>query len=287
MLLSSAPVRRSAALIALALICLAAKAPAPAARPLTADDFKGLSFRSIGPSNMGGRVSAIALVPGSRTSFFAGFGTGGVFKTENLGTTFSPVFDDQPNLSIGAIAVADAPENWSGWAEEEKKESPVPPAGSAQAPDKTGAKADAGKTRAERGKGKIVWVGTGEGNGRNSSSWGNGVYRSTDAGRTWTALGLENTHDIPRLAVDPRNPDVAYVAALGHLWGANPERGVYKTTDGGKSWKHSLKVDADTGACDVVLDPKGPDTLYAAMYARRRCRSRRRRRGCGGLWDRR
>ena len=257
MLRSSAPARRSAAAIALALVFVAAKAPAPApaARPLTADDFKGLSFRSIGPSSMGGRASAIALVPGSRTSFYVGFGTGGVFKTENLGVTFSPVFDDQPNLSIGAIAVADAPESWPGWAEEEKNQPPAPAAG---------------KTRAERGKGKIVWVGTGEGNGRNSSSWGNGVYRSTDAGRTWKHLGLENTHDIPRLAVDPGNPDVAYVAALGHLWGANPERGVYKTTDGGKSWKQLLKIDSDTGACDVVLDPKSPNTVYAGMYARRR-----------------
>jgi photosystem II stability/assembly factor-like uncharacterized protein len=260
---TSGSVRRSAALTALALIFLAAKAPAPnsTARPLTADDFKGLSFRSIGPSNMGGRASAIALVPGSRTSFYVGFGTGGVFKTENLGTTFTPVFDDQPNLSIGAMAVADAPENWPGWAEEEKRNPPPPPGD---------AKGDAKGSRAERGKGKIVWVGTGEGNGRNSSSWGNGIYRSTDAGRTWTHLGLENTHDIPRLAVDPRDPDTVYAAALGHLWGANPERGVYKTTDGGKSWKQSLKVDADTGACDVVLDPKSPGTVWAGMYARRR-----------------
>jgi len=119
---TSASMRRSAAVTALALLFLAAKAPAPtpAARALTADDFKGLSFRSIGPSNMGGRASAIALVPGSRTSFYVGFGTGGVFKTDNLGVTFRPVFDDQPNLSIGAIAVADAPESWPGWAEDEK-----------------------------------------------------------------------------------------------------------------------------------------------------------------------
>src|SRR5262245_37322394 len=205
----SAPVRRSAATIALALIFVAAKAPAPspAARAVTADDFKGLSFRSIGPSNMGGRASAIALVPGSRTSFYVGFGTGGVFKTENLGTTFTPVFDDQPNLSIGAIAVADAPPDWPGWAEDEKRNPPPPPAttdnkGAPAAAEGKGTPAgggapDAKNSRAEKGKGKIVWVGTGEGNGRNSSSWGNGVYRSTDAGRTWTHLGLENTHDIP------------------------------------------------------------------------------------------
>jgi len=215
---------------------VAAARPAAAPdRPLTADDFKGLAFRSIGPANMGGRVAAIALVPGSRTSFYVGYGIGGVFKTENLGVTFAPVFDSQPNLSIGALAVADGPAR-----------------------------------EGSDGKGAIVWVGTGEGNNRNSSSWGNGVWRSTDAGATFTHAGLENTHDIPRIAVDPRNPDVLYVAALGHLWGPNPERGVFKTADGGKTWKHVLKIDADTGACDVVIDPASPDTVYAALYARRR-----------------
>jgi photosystem II stability/assembly factor-like uncharacterized protein len=131
---------------------------------------------------------------------------------------------------------------------------------------------DPEKDLAEQGKGRIVWVGTGEGNGRNSSSWGGGVYRSTDGGATFRHLGLTETHDIPMLAVDPRDPDVAYVAALGHLWGPNPERGIYKTTDGGKSWAHVLKVDEKTGACDVVLDPRSPDTVYAALYARRRTR---------------
>jgi hypothetical protein len=170
---------------------------------------------------MGGRVAAIALVPGSRTSFYVGYGIGGIFKTENLGVTFTPVFDAQPNLSIGALAVADGPAR-----------------------------------EGSDGKGAIVWVGTGEGNNRNSSSWGNGVWRSTDAGATFTHVGLENTHDIPRIAVDPRNPDVLYVAALGHLWGPNPERGLFKTADGGKSWKHVLKVDADTGACDGRSRPR-------------------------------
>ena len=255
-------------------------------RGFTAADLKGLSFRSIGPSNMGGRVSAIALVPGSRTSFYVGYGTGGIFKTDNLGVTFRPVFDKYPVLSIGAIAVADAPPNWPGWAEEKAKEQAeaAPPAGEgagapgAAAPGAGGPSAatpakDAAapkKDDAERGKGKIVWVGTGEGNGRNSSSWGGGVFRSTDAGSTFTHVGLTETHDIPRLAVDPRNPDVCYVAALGHLWGYNPERGVFKTSDGGKTWKHSLKVDDRTGASDVILDPKNPETVYAAMYARRR-----------------
>jgi photosystem II stability/assembly factor-like uncharacterized protein len=238
----------------------AAKTPA-ADRELTADDLKGVSFRSVGPANMGGRVAAIALVPGSRTSFYVGYGTGGVFKTENLGVSFTPVFDKYEVLSIGALAVADAPPDWPGWAGEKEAEKGKEAAGDAS-PD--------GKDQKDRGKGKIVWVGTGEGNGRNSSSWGGGVYRSTDAGATFTHLGLTETHDIPRVAVDPRDPDVCYVAALGHLWGANPERGVYKTTDGGKTWKHVLKGDDGAGAADVVIDPASPDTVYAALYARRR-----------------
>ncbi|HEU5182293.1 MAG TPA: hypothetical protein VFW45_16020, partial [Candidatus Polarisedimenticolia bacterium] len=271
-----ARLRRRATLLAIALFSLLLPAASPSKsgkeaateRPLAAKDFSGLSWRSVGPANMGGRVAALAIVPGSRTSFYVGFGTGGVFKTENLGVTFTPVFDKQPLLSIGAIAVADAPPDWPGWKEEKAEAEKQAAAGGAPAGQEK--KEEDKKSEAERGKGKIVWVGTGEGNGRNSSSWGNGVYRSTDAGGTFKHLGLDQSHDIPRLAVDPRNPDVCYVAALGHLWGANPERGIFKTTDGGKTWSHVLKVDDKTGACDVILDPAHPDTVYAAMYARRR-----------------
>ena len=116
----------------------------------------------------------------------------------------------------------------------------------------------------------VVWVGTGEPQNRQSSPWGAGVYRSTDAGRTWTHLGLENTHHIARIQVHPRDPDVAYVAAVGHLWGANPERGVYRTRDGGETWERVLYVDDDTGAIDLVMDPSDPRTLFAATYQRRR-----------------
>lgn len=116
----------------------------------------------------------------------------------------------------------------------------------------------------------IVWVGTGEPNNRQSSTFGHGVYRSIDGGRTWKHLGLADTHHIGRVIVDPTDPDIAYVAALGHLWGPNPERGVFKTTDGGTTWSKVLFADNDTGAVDMVMDPRNRQVLYAATYQRRR-----------------
>jgi photosystem II stability/assembly factor-like uncharacterized protein len=116
----------------------------------------------------------------------------------------------------------------------------------------------------------VVWVGTGEGNNRQSSSFGDGVYRSTDAGATFTHVGLRETQSIHRLRVHPDDPDVAYVAAVGQLFGPNPERGVFKTIDGGESWSHVLYIDGDTGATDLIMDPENPDILYAATYQRRR-----------------
>jgi photosystem II stability/assembly factor-like uncharacterized protein len=115
-----------------------------------------------------------------------------------------------------------------------------------------------------------VWVGTGEANPRNSVSWGDGVYKSTDGGKTWKHMGLKETQHIGRIRIDPRNPDVVYVAALGHVWGANPERGVYKTTDGGLTWTQSLKINADTGVVDLAMDPHDSNALYAAAYEMRR-----------------
>lgn len=224
---------------------------AKAHRELRPDDFKRLPWRSIGPAIMGGRVADLCFAPSDPKTYYVAYATGGLWKTTNLGTTFKPVFDDQVTSSIGAVVVCDAPAEWPGWKAEDKK-------------------GKSKKELADAGKAKIVWVGTGEGNGRNSSSWGNGVYRSVDAGETWEHLGLEDTHDIPRLAVDPRNPDVCFVAALGHLWGPNKTRGVYKTTDGGKTWKPLLQIDENTGCCDIILDPNEPDTVYAAMYMRRR-----------------
>lgn len=116
----------------------------------------------------------------------------------------------------------------------------------------------------------IVWVGTGEPNNRQSSSWGDGAYKSLDGGKTWKNMGLGASRHIGRIVINPHNPDVVYVAALGRLWGPNPERGLYKTTDGGKTWTQSLKINDDTGVSDIAMDPQSPDTLYAAAYQRRR-----------------
>jgi photosystem II stability/assembly factor-like uncharacterized protein len=235
----------------------AAAVPASSAdRTLRADDLKALAWRSIGPANMGGRVADVALAPGRSKTFFVATATGGLWKTTNGGTTFAPVFDKEATASIGSVVVADAPPDWPGWKDE-------------PAPSDTGKPSGGGEEK-DRGKAKIVWVGTGEGNGRNSSSWGRGVYRSTDGGGTFANVGLADSRDIPRLAVDPKNPDVCFAAALGHLWGPNAERGVYLTRDGGKTWKAVLQIDADTGACDVILDPADSRIVYAAMYMRRR-----------------
>jgi photosystem II stability/assembly factor-like uncharacterized protein len=116
----------------------------------------------------------------------------------------------------------------------------------------------------------VVWVGSGEANNRQSSSWGDGIYKSTDGGRTWKNMGLAETRHIGRVVVHPKNPDIVYVAALGHLWGPNPERGVYKTVDGGRTWSQVLKISNDTGVSDLAMDANSPDTLYAAAYQRRR-----------------
>ena len=234
---------RGAVLFVAALLCAApvpataqarrAAAPPPE-RAAAADVSKtyesaiaGLRWREIGPAVMGGRIDDFAVVESDPSTVFAGTASGGLWKTTNAGTTWTPIFDNQEVSTIGDVALA-----------------PSDPS--------------------------IVWVGTGESNNRQSSSWGNGVYKSTDGGTTWKHMGLRETHHIARVVVHPSNPDVVYVAATGRLWGPSKERGVYKTTDGGLSWKAVLQVNEDTGATDVVMDPQSPDTLYAAMYQRRR-----------------
>ncbi len=203
----------------------------PVPPPLTEILFKNLKARPIGPAIMGGRVSDLALDPRNPGVFYVGLATGGIFKTNDGGTTFDPIFDKETTLSIGAVALA--PSN----------------------PD-------------------IVWVGSGEANDRNSSGWGNGVYRSTDAGSTWQNIGLKDSRTIGRIVVHPKNPETAYVAASGHLWVDGGERGLFKTTDAGKTWKPVLQAagpqGARTGCSDVVLDPANPEIVYATLYARQR-----------------
>jgi len=205
----------------------AAAATTPAQPPDFNAALKPLKFREIGPATMGGRIDDFAVVESDPDIVYVATASGGVMKTENGGTTWEPVFDDQQTSSIGAIAVA-----------------PSDPS--------------------------IVWVGSGEANNRQSSSWGNGVYKSTDAGKTWQHLGLAETHHIGRIVVHPTDPNTVWVAAVGRLWGPSKERGVYKTTDGGATWKNVLFVNEDTGITDIAVDPKSPGTAIAAAYQRRR-----------------
>src|SRR5579863_3273556 len=116
----------------------------------------------------------------------------------------------------------------------------------------------------------VVWVGTGEADNRQSSSWGDGVYRSTDGGQTWQKTGLEETRHIGKILIHPTDPKIVWVAAVGHLWGSNPERGVFKTIDGGKTWKKVFYRDENTGAIDLAMDPKDPEVVFAALYQRQR-----------------
>jgi photosystem II stability/assembly factor-like uncharacterized protein len=208
-----------------ALIVGADARPADQANPI--DKLKNIELREIGPAVMGGRIDDFAVVESNPNVVFVGVASGGVWKTTNNGTTWTPVFDKEAVSTIGDIAIA-----------------PSDPS--------------------------IVWVGTGEPNNRQSSSWGDGAYKSVNGGKTWQRMGLAATHHIGRIVIHPRNPDVVYAAALGHLWGPNPERGVYKTTDGGKTWSQVLKINDDTGVSDIAMDPQSPDILYAAAYERRR-----------------
>ncbi len=206
---------------------IAGAEPRPADQANPADKLKGLELREIGPAVMGGRIDDFAVVEGNPNIVFVGVASGGVWKTTNNGTTWTPVFDKEAVSTIGDIAIA--------------------------ASDPS-----------------VVWVGSGEPNNRQSSSWGDGAYKSLDGGKTWQNVGLRTTHHIGRIVIHPRNPDVVYVAAEGHLWGPNAERGVYKTTDGGKTWVQVLKINDDTGVSDIAMDPQSPDILYAAAYERRR-----------------
>ena len=179
----------------------------------------------IGPFR-GGRTRAAAGVPSQPNVFYVAQVNGGVWKSDDYGRTWNPIFDDQPTQSIGAIAVAPSDPN-------------------------------------------IIYVGSGEGLIRPDLSVGNGIYKSTDGGKSWTHLGLRDGQQIPALAIDPRDPNKVFAAVLGHPYGPNEERGIYRSTDGGQTWQKVISKDEDTGGSDVQIDPSNPDIVYAAMWEAR------------------
>ena len=194
---------------------------------MTADTFSGLKFRLIGPAVASGRVMSIAVNPKNKFEYYVGVASGGVWKTVNDGTTWTPVFDGEGSYSIGWVAL-------------------------------------------DPNDASVVWVGSGESNSQRSVSYGDGIYRSDDGGKNWQNLGLKKSEHIGRVVVDPRDSKVIYVAAEGPLWAAAGDRGLYKTTDGGKNWKAVLTISENTGVADVAMDPSNPDILYASAYQRRR-----------------
>ena len=213
--------KRALLIILLSPVVAAAQAPA-----LNSASFGDVRARSLGPATTSGRITSIDGVNDSPRVFYVGSAGGGVWKTNNGGTSFKPVFDDYV-MSIGAITV-------------------------------------------DQSKPDIVWVGTGESWTRNSVSVGKGIYKTTDGGQSWKLMGLEDTERIARVAIRPGRNETVFACALGHLWNASDGRGVFKTTDGGKTWKKTLFVDANTGCADVAIDPQEPDVMYAAMWQVRR-----------------
>jgi photosystem II stability/assembly factor-like uncharacterized protein len=200
-----------------------ASAAAQAVRP---DVYDGLKWRLIGPFR-GGRVVAVAGVPGNPTTFYFGAVNGGIWQTTDGGVVWQPIFDSQHVASIGALAVA-----------------PSDP--------------------------KVIYAGTGESDIRSDLSSGDGVYKSSDGGQSWANVGLRDSRQISRIVVDPKNADVAFVAVLGHAYGPNPERGVYKTADGGAHWNKVLDQGAEIGAADVAIAAENPSILFATMWRARR-----------------
>ncbi len=185
--------------------------------------YQEMRWRMIGPSR-GGRTRAACGVPSQPNLFYVGAVNGGVWKTNDYGRTWTPIFDDQPTQSIGAIAVAPSDPN-------------------------------------------TIYVSSGEGLARPDLAVGDGVYKSTDAGKTWTHLAaLRNSQGIPALSVDPRDPNRVFAAALGHPYGANEERGIYLSTDGGQSWNKVLSRNENIGGDDVEIDASNPNVVYASLW---------------------
>jgi photosystem II stability/assembly factor-like uncharacterized protein len=192
-----------------------------------AKQFKNLKPRNIGPAGMSGRVTAIDAVWTNPNIIYLGTASGGVWKTENGGGSWKSIFDEQPILNIGALAITQSNPN-------------------------------------------IIWAGTGEGNPRNSVSLGEGMYKSIDGGKTWKCVGLQKTRNIHRIIIDPNNPEVVYAGVMGNPFAEHAERGVYKTTDGGETWKLILHTNDTSGVGDMVMDPSNPNKLFVNMYQHKR-----------------
>jgi photosystem II stability/assembly factor-like uncharacterized protein len=187
------------------------------------------SWVAAGPTNIGGRITDIAVDPTDNLVVYAGAAEGGVLRSMDAGATWTPLFDDQSTLSIGTLAI-----------------DPSDPA--------------------------VIYTGTGEVNpgGGSVAYGGTGIFKSTDRGDTWSSVGLENTGSIGRIKIDPMDPDRIFVAATGHLWEAGPDRGVYRTTNGGATWEQVLFISDSTGCVDLIMRPDNPDVLFAAMWERLR-----------------
>jgi photosystem II stability/assembly factor-like uncharacterized protein len=205
----------------------AGKAPSKIEPDRPKDPLENMKFRNLGPAVGGGRITAVAGIPGRSNIYYAGAAGGGVFLTQDGGLSWKPIFEKQSTSSIGAIALAPSNPN-------------------------------------------LVWVGTGEKNIRNDVITGKGVYFSSDAGTTWRFMGLRDAGQISNIAISPDDPNTVFVAVLGHAWAPSADRGVFRTTDGGKTWQKVLFVDDETGASSLVMDPGNPMVLFAGMWRVRR-----------------
>ncbi|HVO10013.1 MAG TPA: glycosyl hydrolase [Vicinamibacteria bacterium] len=219
-------------LAVLAAALLVAAPPAPTPKPkgeprLSATTFEGLRLRNLGPAFMSGRIADIAIDPGRPSTWYVAVGSGGVWKTQNAGTTWKPLFDKETSYSIGCLTLDPSNPN-------------------------------------------VVWVGTGENVGGRHVGFGDGVYRSEDGGAHWQNLGLRDSQHISKILVHPKHSEVAWVAAQGPLWSKGGDRGLFKTSDGGRTWTKVLGAGEWTGVTDVVMDPRDPDLLYAATWQRQR-----------------
>ncbi len=206
---------------------LAAIISTSSAQKISLDQFKTWKPRNIGPAGMSGRITAIDAVVADPNTIYLGAASGGVWKTTNQGASWEAVFEEQPILNIGSIAI-------------------------------------------QQSNPSTVWVGTGEGNPRNSISLGEGMYKTIDGGKSWKKMGLEKTRNIHRIIVDPSNPNTVYAGAIGNPYAEHPERGVFKTTNGGETWEKILFTNDTSGVADMIMDPSNPNKLFVAMWQHRR-----------------